>query len=131
MKIASNIAGALLGALFLLASLMVLLHLAPMPPIPADTPAGHFMAAFGPSGYLTFVKVCELVGGLLVIIPFTRNIGLLVLGPVIVNILAFHIFITKGAGLEDPMLIAIVLLAAFLLWSGRKAFAGLLGSAQK
>jgi hypothetical protein len=128
MKIASNIAGALLGALFLLASLMVLLHLADMPPIPPDTPAGHFMAAFGPSGYMTFVKVCELIGGLLVIVPFTRNIGLLVLGPIIINILAFHIFITKGAGLEDPMLIAIVLLAGFLLWSGRKAFAGLLGS---
>ncbi len=46
--------------------------------------------------------------------------------PLIVNILAFHIFLTQGAGLLDPPLILICLLAAFLLWSGRKKFAGLL-----
>ena len=32
----------------------------------------------------------------------------------------------KGAMLLDPMLIGIVLLATYLLWVGRKAFAGLL-----
>jgi 4-amino-4-deoxy-L-arabinose transferase-like glycosyltransferase len=43
-----------------------------------------------------------------------------------VNILAFHIFITGGAGLLDPMLLLIVALALYLLWVGRKNFAGLL-----
>ncbi len=81
------------------------------------------MSAFGPTGYLTFVKVFELIGGLLVIIPRTRNLGLLVLGPIIINILAFHIFVTGGEGLVNPMLIGIVLLALFLLWTERKAFA--------
>ncbi len=127
MKIASNTAGALLGSLFLLASLMMLLHLAPAPPAPpAGSPPALFMGAFVPTGYLTFVKTCELTGGVLVAIPPTRNLGLLVLGPIIVNILAFHVFIMKGVGLENPMLILVVALAAFLLWSGRKAFAGLL-----
>jgi len=79
-----------------------------------------------PSGYMHFVKTCEHLGGLLVAIPRTRNIGLLFLGPVILNILAFHIFITKGGGPTDPPLVVICLLAAFLLWSGRKKFAGLL-----
>ena len=41
------------------------------------------------------------------------------------NILAFHIFIMKGATLFDPKLIVIVLLTLYLLWVGRKAFAGL------
>ncbi len=59
-------------------------------------------------------------------IPRTRNFGLLVLGPILVNILAFHLFIMKGVGLADPMFIVIVLLAAYLFWAGRKAFAGLL-----
>jgi hypothetical protein len=52
--------------------------------------------------------------------------GLLLLGPIIVNILAFHIFITAGQGLLDPMLDVIIVLALYLLWAGRKAFAGLL-----
>ena len=127
MKIASNIAGALLGLLFVLFSLMVLLKLGPTPPMPPEgSHAGLFMAAFAPTGYLVFVKSLELIGGILVAVPFTRNLGLLVLGPIIVNILAFHAFIMKGDGLFSPPIILICVLAAFLLWSARKAFAGLL-----
>ncbi len=127
MKLASNIAGGLLGLLFILFSLMVLLNLAPTPPPPPEgTPPALFMKAFVPTGYLTFVKIFELLGGILVAIPRTRNIGLLVLGPIIVNILAFNIFIMKGAELFSLPVILVSLLAAFLLWSGRRAFAGLL-----
>lgn len=126
MKYLPTIAGALLGALFVMAAVMVLFNLAPTPDLPKDTPIAHFMAAFGPTGYMKFVKVFELLGGILVAIPRTRNLGLLVLGPIIVNILAFHAFVTAGVGLFDPMLLVICLLALYLLWVGRKAFAGLL-----
>ena len=126
MKIAPIIAGILLGLLFIASGLLVLLKLAPMPPMPEGTPAAMFMGAFGPTGYFTFIKVLEVLGGTLVAIPRTRNFGLLVLGPILVNILAFHIFIMKGAGLANPLIIVIVLLAAYLLWVGRQAFAGLL-----
>ena len=85
MKIAANIAGGFLGLIFIAFSLMVLLHMAPNPPIPPDTPADHFMKAFVPTGYLTFVKIFELIGGILVAIPKTRNFGLLVLGPIIIK----------------------------------------------
>lgn len=126
MKIAANIAGGLLGLMFIAFSLMVLLHLGPTPPPPpADSAAAKFMAAFAPTGYLTFVKVCELIGGILVAIPKTRNFGLLVLGPIIINILAFHAFVTAGEGLLNPVIIAIVALALFLLFVGRKQFAAL------
>ena len=33
------------------------------------------MAAFGPTGYMTFIKVLELLGGILVAIPRTRRLG--------------------------------------------------------
>ncbi len=126
MKIAANIAGRLLGFVFVAFSLMFLLKLVPMPPPPpVGTPPALFMGAFVPTGYLTFVKIFEIVGGCLVAVPLTRNLGLLVLGPIIINILAFHIFIAKGEGLVDPVLIVICLLALFLLWAERKAFAGL------
>jgi hypothetical protein len=125
MKIAANIAGGLLGFIFVAMSLIVLLNLVHLPPPPEGTPAALFMGALGPTGYLTLVKVCELIGGGLVVVPRTRNFGLLVLGPIVVNILAFHIFIMKGEGLFGPPLVVAVL-AAFLLWVGRKSFAGLM-----
>jgi uncharacterized membrane protein YphA (DoxX/SURF4 family) len=119
------IAGILLGLLFVMSGVVVLFNLMPTPELPKGTPMAHFMAAFGPTGYMTFIKVLELTGGILVAIPRTRNLGLLVLGPIIVNILAFHLFITDGEGLFQPMLIFIVLLAAYLLWVERRAFGGL------
>lgn len=121
------VAGILLGLLFVMSAVVVLFNLVKMPPIPPETPAGKFFAAFGPTGYMTFVKIFELTGGLLVMIPRLRNLGLLLLGPVIVNILAFHVFI--GGGFKDllePMLLIIIALALYLLWVGRKNFSGLL-----
>jgi hypothetical protein len=47
-------------------------------------------------------------------------------GPVIVNILAFHIFLLKGAALADPVLMLITILPIYPLWTARKSFAGLL-----
>ncbi len=130
MKIASHIAGVLLGLLFLLASGGFFYMLISKTPPPANfapgSTADFFMKAVIPTGFMVFVKCLELIGAVLVMIPKTRNFGLLVLGPIIINILAFHIFIDHPQDLLNPMIIMIVLLAAFLLWSGRKAFAGLL-----
>jgi putative oxidoreductase len=121
-----TVAGALLGLLFIAAGATFLLGMVPkMDPPPAGSLPALFMGAFAPSGYLTFVKVLELVGGLLVAIPMTRNLGLLVLGPIILNILAYHLFIMGGTTLADPMLIVIVVVTLYLLWVERKAFAGL------
>lgn len=126
MKYASTIAGGLLGLLFVVFGLNFFLKFIPIPAAPEGSPPALFMGALYTTGYLAFVKTMEIVGGLLVAIPKTRNFGLLVLGPVIVNILCFHIFLTQGATLIDPMNILICLLAVFLLWSGRKAFCRLL-----
>ena len=121
------IAGVLLGLLFIMSAVMVLFNLVKAPPPPEGSPAAMFFGAFAPTGYLTFVKVLELVGGLSVMIPRLRNLGLLILGPIVVNILAFHLFI--GGGFKDflnPMLLIIIVLSLYLLWVGRKNFARLL-----
>jgi len=124
MKHIPNIVGALLGLLFIFFSVMVLSGNAPAPEIPKDTPAYHFMAAFGPTGYMTFIKVLELIGGILTAIPKTRNFGLLILGPIVVNIIAFHQFVS-GDLLKQPMVIGIGVVSAYLLWAGRRNFAAL------
>jgi putative oxidoreductase len=121
------IAGIVLGLLFIMSAVMVLFNLVNAPPPPEGSPAAMFFGAFAPTGYLTFVKVLELVGGLLVMIPRLRNVGLLVLGPIVVNILAFHLFL--GGGFKDflnPMLLIIIVLSLYLLWVGRQNFARLL-----
>src|SRR5688572_11248946 len=107
MKYAPAIAGIVLGLLFIMSAVVVLFNLVQGPPPPPGTPAAMFFGAFAPTGYLTFVKVLELLGGILVAIPRTRNLGLLVLGPIIVNILAFHFFLTSPKDLANPIIIAI------------------------
>ncbi|HRH98147.1 MAG TPA: hypothetical protein PLB55_19560 [Prosthecobacter sp.] len=128
MKHLSTLASVFLGLAFITFGANFFLNFIPMPadPSPADAPHKLFMAALFPTGYLTFVKVLEILGGVLVALPKTRNIGLLVLGPIIVNILAFHVFLTKGSGLTDPPVVAIALLSAFVLFSERKTWLGLI-----
>jgi len=123
-----NIAGIVLGLLFVMAAVMVLFNLVKAPPPPEGSPTAMFFGAFGPTGYLTFVKMFELVGGLIVMVPRLRNFGLLLLGPVIVNIIAFHMLL--GGGFKDllnPMLLVIIVLSLYLVWDGRRKFANLLG----
>jgi uncharacterized membrane protein YphA (DoxX/SURF4 family) len=123
MKAATLIARLLLGAIFIVFSLNFWLHFIPMPPPPpADTAVGMFMGALFPSGYLTAVKVLELVGGLLVVSGRFTPVGLLVLGPIILNILFFDIFLAKAF---NPVSTLAAALALFLLWAHRDRFAPL------
>lgn len=128
MKYVPAIAGVVLGLLFIMAGMTFLLNMIPkMDPPPEGSAAAHFLAAFFPTGYMHFVKVFETLGGILVAIPKTRNLGLLVLGPIIINIIAYTIFVMKDFNaLLNPMFIIIVVLALFLLWAERKAFLGLI-----
>ena len=120
------IASVLLGICFLMASVPVLFNLITPPSMPEGTPVWHFMEAFGPTGYVKFVKIFEFLGAIVVMVPRLRNIGLLLLGPVIVNIIAFHTLLDDPKHLANPMIIIIVVCALYLLWDARRKFAGLL-----
>jgi hypothetical protein len=109
-----------------MASTTFFLNLGPKPEFPEGSPIAHFMAAFGPTGYMKFVKIFELAGGIVVMIPRLRNIGLLLLGPVIVNIIAFNTLVGDPKNLLNPMLIIIVLCALYLIGKSRAKFSGLL-----
>lgn len=126
MRHVPTVAGALLGLLFVVFGSNFFLNFIPMPPGPPEgSPAALFFGALFPTGYLACIKVLEVTGGLLVAMPKTRNIGLLILGPIIVNILCFHIFLNKGATLLDPVVLLVTGLSLYLLVVERKAFAGL------
>lgn len=118
------IAGGLLGLIFVVFGLNFFLKFIPIPSPPADSAAAAFMGAMYTTGFLTLVKILEVIGGVLVAIPKTRNFGLLVLGPIVVNILAFNVLIAPG-GWTQPPVILVTLLSAFLLWTARGQFAQL------
>ena len=88
------------------------------------------MAAFWPTGYVKFVKMFEFAGGILVMIPRLRNLVLLLLAPVIVNIIALHVLIADPNELLNSkqiwMRYIIVLCALYLLGKARAKFAELL-----
>jgi hypothetical protein len=120
-------AGILLGLCFLMASVPVLFNLIKFPELPEGTPAWHFMQAFVPTGYVKFVKIFEFVGALVVMVPRLRNLGLLLLGPVIINIIAFHVFVDGDAMhiVKNWMLDVIIVCALYLLWDARAKFSAL------
>ena len=80
------------------------------------------MTALFVSHYLYVVGALQVVGGLLLFSGRWMPLGLTLLGPVIVNIVCFHVLMAP-AGL--PMAIVVSFLALFLLWRYREHFAGL------
>lgn len=128
MKHLPNIAGCLLGLAFVIFGLNHFLHFLEVPKPPEGSPPYLFFGAIGPTGYLSFIKIFEILGGIAVAIPKTRNIGLLLLGPIVINILAFQVFLANGAGLLDPPVIIVTALSAYLLWVGRNKFCALMNT---
>lgn len=122
MKIATIIARILLGLVFVVFGSNIFLHFIPMPP---QTPslATDFSKALMESHYMYVVGFCQVAGGLILLIGRYIPLGLTLLGPVIVNILCFHIFMNHQ-GWQVASVVAV--LALFLLWRHRSNFAGLL-----
>jgi len=121
MKIATIITRSLLGLIFVVFGSNMFFHFIPMPP-PPEGPARDFMTALFVSHYLYVIGALQVAGGVLLLIGRKVPLGLTLLGPVIVNILCFHVLMAP-AGL--PMAIVVSLLALFLLWRYREHFAGL------
>jgi putative oxidoreductase len=121
MKIATIIARVLLGLMFVVFGLNGFLHFIPGAPPPG--PAGAFVGAMFQSGYFQAVASFQIAGGMLLLIGRHVALGLTFLGPVIVNILFFHIFL-EHTGL--PIAIVVSCLALFLLWAYRDRFAPIL-----
>jgi putative oxidoreductase len=121
MKIATIIARSLLGLVFVVFGSNTFLHFFKMPPM--SGPSGDFITAMYSTGYLYVVGACQVLGGLILLSGRFTPLGLILLGPVIVNILCFHIFMNHQ-GL--PLALVVAALALFLLCRNRSAFASLL-----
>ncbi|MEI6461784.1 MAG: hypothetical protein WCO73_07550 [Verrucomicrobiota bacterium] len=119
MKKLPCIAALLLGLAFIFFGLNFFAHFVVVPSPPAGTPAAAFLGAMYGSGYLTLIKVLEIVGGVLLILPRTRVLGLFLVGAILFNIAAVHQFFLGG--LKDPTVIGLIVLAIIVTWSRRCA----------
>ena len=122
----TNIVAGLLGLVFIIFGLNFFFHFLPMPTPPEGSLAIPFFQATAGSGFLAFVKVFEIVGALLVAFPQTRTWGVLILWPIILNILAFNLFIVGGLAVLQPPVVLVTVLAAYLLWADWGKYLGLL-----
>jgi putative oxidoreductase len=120
-KIAAIIARILLGLVFVVFGSNAFLNFMKMPP-PSGL-AGDFFKAIYASHYFYVVAAIEVLGGAILLSGRYVALGLTLLGPVIVNILCFHIFLNPE-GL--PLALVVAALEGFLVWQNRGAFAGIL-----
>ena len=119
MRITTLIARSLLGLMFLVFGLNGFLHFIPQPP-----PTGlalQYLTVMSASHIMVAVFLLEVIGGALLLANRFVPIGLVLLGPVIVNILLYHIFLAP-AGIP-PGLVALALWLV-VFYSVRPAFAG-------
>ena len=127
MRIIVIIARVLLGLVFFIFGLNGFLHFMPNPP--PTPPAGEFFGALIKTGYMFFLIFgTQVLGGALLLLGVAVPFALVILAPVIVNILAFHLYLSPV-----PMQLAIasivIALELFLVWYYRSAFAPLFSSA--
>ena len=113
MKHVFTAARILLGIIFLVFSLNYWLQFIPIPSPAAESLAAGFMGAIYGSGFLTLVKVLELVSAVLLLSGRYINLALTLLGPIVVNILLFHVLI-KQADHGLSILIAILALVVLI-----------------
>lgn len=109
-KITTLIASILLGGAFIFFGLNFFLQFMPVGGPAEGSSAAAFIGVLYTTGYLGFVKILEIIGGVLVIFPKTRNFGLLILGPIIVNIIAYYYFIKSSFDWDIAILAALALL---------------------
>ncbi len=81
----------LFGGIFVVFGLHHYLDFLPLPEPELPEPAQKFGAALAETGYMwDLIKGTEIVGGILVLTGFMAPLGLVLLGPVVVNITMFQ-----------------------------------------
>lgn len=121
MRIVLVIARILLGLVFFVFGLNGFLQFIPAPPMPPG-PADQFVTVLLQSHYVWFVSGVQVVGGALFLVNRYVVLALTLLGPVIFNILLYHLLLDHNG--------AIVAMVVAVLWGllaihHRKHFSGL------
>lgn len=123
MKHIATVARYLLGVGFVVFGLNAFLQF--MPPPELSERGMQFMGLLFESGYFNYIAIIKIAAGLMLILGRFVPLGLTLLGPILVNILLFHVAFdpaTIGMGLVFTVLWFIV------FWSRKKSFDGILSA---
>jgi len=119
-NIAITVARVLLGLVFVVCGLDGFLHFIPMPAEPPPAGAMSLAVAMLGTGYMfPLIKGTELLCGALLLANRFVPLALVLLAPVLVNIVAFHLFLAPD-GL--PLSFVLVALEIALAWAHRDAY---------
>jgi uncharacterized membrane protein YphA (DoxX/SURF4 family) len=122
------IARILLGLIFFASGVVGILQLAP-PPKTMPPGALDFFDAMARTHYmLQLVSGTQALSGALLLVNRFVPLALAFLAPVIVNIIAFHIFLSLSSIAPG---IVVTLLEIYLVWSYRKVYAPMLAMRAK
>lgn len=114
----------LLGLCFFVFGLDGFLHFVPQPAEPPSQGAMELGVAMMKSGYLfQLVKGTEVLCGALLLANRFVPLALVILAPVVVNIVAFNVFL---APMGIPMVAVILAIHVYLAWTHRDAYRPLL-----
>ncbi len=117
MKTVTLISRLLLGVIFFVFGLNAFIPFISMPPMQGM--AGNFVGALVQSGYFfPFLKSLEVIGGFLLLTGLYMPLVLLVLFPITLNIMLFHVFL----GLEGLPISILMFLAHLILLFGYKSY---------
>jgi putative oxidoreductase len=121
MKVVTVIARILLGLIFFVFGLNGFLQFIPVKGWPPGL-AGEFLTVLMQSRWVWIVSAFQLVGGALLLVNRYVPLALTLLGPVIVNILSYHLLLQHSAA--QPAIIATICWA-ILFYRYRQYFTSL------
>jgi putative oxidoreductase len=118
MRFTFLIARVFLGLAFLFFGLNGLIGFVHAPPMPPSL-AADFSNALMASHYMWFVSAIEIAAAVLLLAGVYVPLALTLLGPIVVNILLFHIFLAPKTILPG---VVVTLLWILCFWKVRRAF---------
>ena len=121
MKIVTLIAQLLLGLMCVVFGLNGFLHFLNMGPMPTGL-AGQFMVALFVSHYYWVIAALQVVGGALLLVNRFVPLALMLLGPILVNIICYHVFLNPS-GVAPAVVATILWLIVFYRY--RQYFSGI------
>lgn len=116
MKVATHVARYLLGAVFFVFGLNGFVNFITLPPMPTE--AREFLEALVKSGYMMqLIKGTEVVCGALLLAGVAVPLTLVVLAPIVINIVLFHVYLTPPK--DTVSAFVFLALHLFLVWRYR------------
>ena len=112
MKIVTLIARILLGLIFVLFGLNGFLNFLSMGPMPTGL-AGQFVGALILAHYFWVVAALQIAGGALLLVNRFVPLALVLLGPVIVNIICYHVFLNPSGAVPAAVVTVLWLIVFY------------------